>query len=382
MGITSFSKVFGNLLETKNIDELKNKIVIVDAVYIIYKYCIAIRKTGKDYVNEKGHLSSHLYAIFNLATFMLKNYITPIFVFDGKIPDIKKNTINNRKNKKNKAKNELNICDDESDSDNNDYIKNFKKSFYVEDVHYLECQLLLDSLGIKYIVAPEEADAQCATLSHYDDNIIGGIISDDTDILVFGGKKLIKNFNIKNHTYDEYNLEKIFNFLITKANNIRDKFNLKKNDTLIHNNFITLCILMGNDYIDPIRNIKHDKLFEILVLNNFEINPVLNIIKNLKIINVTDIDKFIESYFIKFIEVYNYYLSAKVYENNELFIVRNNINYTVLERLMCKYHDFNKNYINNIINEIPKINFKAKINTDTNVKLKNNNIFTALEYYD
>jgi flap endonuclease-1 len=100
MGITGFSKFFSEILVKKDISELKNKIVIIDTVYILYKYCIAIRNSGKDYVNKNGNLSSHLIALFNLATFLLKNKITPIFVFDGKTPEIKNTQYKKEKKEK------------------------------------------------------------------------------------------------------------------------------------------------------------------------------------------------------------------------------------------------------------------------------------------
>jgi len=376
MGINGFSKFFSEILVKKDISELKNKIVIVDAVYVIYKYCIAIRNTGKDYVNNEGNLSSHLFAIFNISSYLLKNNITPIFVFDGKTPEIKKNTILDRKKKKVKAINELN--NNEIICDNNTYIKNFKKSFHLEEIHYLECQMLLDSLSINYIIAPEEADSQCATLSYYNDNI-AGIISDDTDILVFGATKLIKNFNIKTKSFEEYSHTDILNFIIEKANNIRINHNLDMINNISHKDFITYCILLGNDYLDSIKYLKYDKIFEYLVLCDFDIIRFINYIK----INCNDSkysynEEYLENYLDKFNNVYNYYLNSIVYDNTELIIHNNlNININLVEKLMCKYHNFSLDYIRDEINKIfinnIEINHNKNLRKDTrNTNIKNN----------
>jgi flap endonuclease-1 len=379
MGINSFSKFFSDILQNHSIYELKNKIVIVDTIYIIYKYCIAIRNTGKDYVNKDGNLSSHLLAIFNLATFLLKNKITPIFVFDGRTPDIKKKTTYERKKKKIKASENIN---NENNEKNINYIKNFKKSFHLEDIHYLECQLLLNALGITYINSPEEADSQCAVLSHIRDKI-GGIISEDSDILVFGGQKLIKNFNIKNKTYDEYDLDSIINFMIEKSDNIRNIYKMPLIDSLTHKDFITYCILLGNDYIDNLKYFKYDKIFEYLVINDFKIDKFLNHIKNIYLIRnvVFNIEDYLNNYLIKFDQVYNYYINAKVFDPLDIQYNKNDIDINMIEKIMCEYHNFDKNIINHELTRLKKIP-QLCASQEPPIYNGNNNFFALLDSYD
>lgn len=61
-----------------------------------------------------------------------------------------------------------------------------------------EAQELLQIFGIPYIVAPMEAEAQCAFLESV--NLTDGTITDDSDIWLFGGRTVYKNFfNQKKH---------------------------------------------------------------------------------------------------------------------------------------------------------------------------------------
>lgn len=61
-----------------------------------------------------------------------------------------------------------------------------------------EAQELLQIFGIPYIVAPTEAEAQCAFLESV--NLTDGTITDDSDIWLFGGRTVYKNFfNQKKH---------------------------------------------------------------------------------------------------------------------------------------------------------------------------------------
>lgn len=61
-----------------------------------------------------------------------------------------------------------------------------------------EAQELLQIFGIPYIVAPMEAEAQCAFLESA--KLTDGTITDDSDIWLFGGRTVYKNFfNQKKH---------------------------------------------------------------------------------------------------------------------------------------------------------------------------------------
>jgi 5'-3' exonuclease len=57
----------------------------------------------------------------------------------------------------------------------------------------------MHALGVDVLVAPYEADAQLAFLSKT--NIAQIIITDDSDLIVFGCEKVI-NFNKKNLNFD------------------------------------------------------------------------------------------------------------------------------------------------------------------------------------
>ncbi|KAE9547840.1 hypothetical protein FO519_008948 [Halicephalobus sp. NKZ332] len=101
---------------------------------------------------------------------------------------------------------------------------------------YSECQQLLTLLGLPYIVAPGEAEAQCAELERL--GLVEGIVTDDSDIWLFGGKKVYKNMFSRNRNVHFFD-----------GNIIEEKIGLSKFD------FIVLTMLAGGDYTRGLDNV-------------------------------------------------------------------------------------------------------------------------------
>jgi DNA excision repair protein ERCC-5 len=55
----------------------------------------------------------------------------------------------------------------------------------------LECQELLTLFGLPYIVAPAEAEAQCAALEAA--GLVDGVVTDDNDVFLFGGQHVYRH---------------------------------------------------------------------------------------------------------------------------------------------------------------------------------------------
>jgi 5'-3' exonuclease len=55
-----------------------------------------------------------------------------------------------------------------------------------------ECQELLQHFGIPYIIAPAEAEAQCAWLN--EQGLVDGVVTDDNDALLFGARHVYRHF--------------------------------------------------------------------------------------------------------------------------------------------------------------------------------------------
>ncbi|XP_013201271.2 DNA excision repair protein ERCC-5 isoform X2 [Amyelois transitella] len=120
-----------------------------------------------------------------------------------------------------------------------------------------EAQELLQIFGIPYIVAPMEAEAQCAFLEAA--KLTDGTITDDSDIWLFGGKTVYKNFfNQKKH---------VLQFL---SERIEKSFNLTRE------HLVLLALLVGSDYTTGLTGVGPVTALEILASFPFNKKKLFN----------------------------------------------------------------------------------------------------------
>ena len=187
MGIKNLLKLinmYPDLIEEKEKEVFKNKKIAIDISILLYQFVISVRNTGSDLTNKKGELTSHILGLFNKTIRLLENNIIPVFVFDGKPPDLKKKVLDVRRSIRKKAEEKMAMAVTEEEK-----IKYFKRSVSISKKELDECRELLDCMGVPYVNAPEEADSQCAWLA--DQNLVDAVLTEDMDILTFGSPKII-----------------------------------------------------------------------------------------------------------------------------------------------------------------------------------------------
>ncbi|XP_056628733.1 DNA excision repair protein ERCC-5 homolog isoform X2 [Triplophysa dalaica] len=108
-----------------------------------------------------------------------------------------------------------------------------------------ESQELLRLFGVPFIVAPTEAEAQCATLDHLDQT--HGTITDDSDIWLFGGRQVYKNFFNQNKYVEHY-----------QCTDMQNQLGLDRTK------LINLAYLLGSDYTEGISGVGYVTGMEIL----------------------------------------------------------------------------------------------------------------------
>ncbi|KAK2920070.1 DNA excision repair protein ERCC-5 homolog isoform X1 [Channa argus] len=110
---------------------------------------------------------------------------------------------------------------------------------------YLESQELLRLFGVPYLVAPMEAEAECAALDRADQT--NGTITDDSDVWLFGGRHVYKNFFSQNKYVEHYQYCDLQNQL-----------------GLDRTKLINLAYLLGSDYTEGVPGVGYVTGMEIL----------------------------------------------------------------------------------------------------------------------
>ncbi|KUI60471.1 DNA repair protein rad13 [Cytospora mali] len=115
----------------------------------------------------------------------------------------------------------------------------------VTQIMVTECQALLRLFGIPYITAPMEAEAQCAQLVQL--GLVDGIVTDDSDIFLFGGTRVYKNM---------FNSNKFVECYLSA--------DLEKELSLSREQLISIAHLLGSDYTEGLPGIGPVSAVEIL----------------------------------------------------------------------------------------------------------------------
>ncbi len=280
MGITGFWSFYNDCVKKIPLSEVKNKVAIVDTILYIHKYVIGIRKSGRDVVTKNGKVINHIFALSKIIKNFTDNNILPVFVFDGRSPLLKEEVVEKRKELIKTSKQKCGELVDSGNTDSDEYIKHFKRSFSINNEIISECKEFLNYCGIPFVNSIGEADPQCAALGYYYTNVCSGVFSEDSDILLYGAPYLLRDLDLVRNTVSIICIDDIINFLQNKTNEITQKYN-RPNLIVTKDNFIDFSIIMGNDYCNGIRTTtagNRDKLFELFVISNFDIDTFVKLI--------------------------------------------------------------------------------------------------------
>ncbi len=185
----------GPLIPRKDIslDHLKGKTVAIDAYNALYQFISVIRQPdGTPLMDSKGRITSHLSGLFYRTIKLLEHGIKPVYVFDGKPPEFKRKVIEKRQESREEA--EKKWVEALKKGDVEEARKYAVRASRLEKEMTEESKHLLSLMGIPYVEAPSEGEAQAAYMSKKGDVWSAG--SQDYDSLLFGADRLARNLTI------------------------------------------------------------------------------------------------------------------------------------------------------------------------------------------
>ena len=289
--------------------DLKGKVIAIDALNSLYQFLSIIRQPdGTPLMDSNGRITSHLSGLFYRTTRLVELGIKPIYVFDGEPPVLKKREIEERKETKKEAEKEWQKALSEGRLE--DAKKFAGRTSRFTDEMLKDSKDLLEYMGIPYVQAPSEGEAQCAYMCRKGDAWAVG--SQDYDTLLFGAPRLVKGLNLSGK----------FELSIIHLDKVLHELNLSREE------LIDIAILVGTDFNEGVKGIGPKKALKVVTENrlgelgiDFDIDAIREI-----------------------------FLKPKVTDEYEL-------NWTEPDRgslieFLCKGHDFSENRIEKAINNL------------------------------
>ena len=177
--------------EKTKLAAFSSKVIAIDAYNAIYQFLAIIRgPDGFHLTDSEGNVTSHLSGLFYRNINFLSLGIKPVYVFDGRPPSLKAAEISRRK----QVKKDATVKYEKALAKGNleDARKYAQQTTSMQDYMAEDSKHLLQLFGIPFIDAPSEGEATAAHLT-----ITGkayASASQDFDSVLFGAKKLVRNF--------------------------------------------------------------------------------------------------------------------------------------------------------------------------------------------
>lgn len=235
-------------LKPISLEDLKDKTIAIDALNSIYQFLSSIRQAdGTPLMDSKGRITSHLSGLFYRTIRLLEARIKPIYVFDGEPPKLKVRELERRKKLKEEEAKAWKKALEEMDLE--EAKKHAKRTSHLTDEMIDDSKKLLEYMGIPYVQAPSEGEAQASYLCKKGDAWAVG--SQDYDSLLFGAERIVRGLTISG---------KLELQLVT-LREVLESLGITREQ------LVDLAILVGTDFNEGVKGIGPKKALKIVKEN-------------------------------------------------------------------------------------------------------------------
>ncbi len=251
----------GDLFKWEKISfkDLHDRVIVIDAYNVLHQFLATIRqRDGTPLKNSRGEITSHLTGIFHRTANLVEARIRPIYAFDGKPHKLKAKTLEDRQRRKELAEKEWKEALKAGDLQK--ARTKAQQTSRVTDEILKQSKQLLDALGIPYIQAPSEGEAQASYLVKKGDAFAVG--SQDYDCLLVGSPVLIRNLTSSGRR--KLPGKEAYTKVYPKQ--IRLKQNLKSLG-ITQKQLVDMGILIGTDFNVGIKGIGPKKSYNLIKKN-------------------------------------------------------------------------------------------------------------------
>ena len=223
--------------DTITFKDLEGRVVSIDAFNTLYQFLSTIRqRDGRPLTDENGNVTSHLSGILYRNSSMIEKDIKPIYIFDGKAPELKSETQAKRREIRDEAEQIYKEALKEGDTEKARKFAMRSSKLSPEIIE--SSKKLLTYMGIPYVEAKGEGEAQAAYLVANGDAY--AVASQDYDCLLFGAKRVVRNLAVSSNlkSLEFYQLDKVLRQL-----------------DITREQLIDMGILIGTDFCEGLKGV-------------------------------------------------------------------------------------------------------------------------------
>ena len=210
-------------------------------------------------MDSRGRVTSHLSGLFYRTVNLLEKGIEVVYVFDGKPPELKQAEIEKRVQLREKASKLYKEAVKKGDKE--EARKYAMLSTRLMDYMVDDAKRLLDLMGIPWVQAPSEGEAEAAYLAAK--GHVWAAVSQDYDSLLFGSPRLVRNLTISGRR--KLPGKDVYIEVVPEVIPLNEIFDLLK---ITREQLVDIGIMLGTDYnpggfkgIGPVKALKLIKTY-------------------------------------------------------------------------------------------------------------------------
>jgi flap endonuclease-1 len=223
-----------------DLDNLCGKKIAIDAYNALYQFLAIIRQPdGTPLKDHSGMITSHLSGLFYRTCNLIEKGIKAVYVLDGMAPALKEAEIKRRSKVKEEAqiRYEKALTEGKAEEARTYAQMTSRLKDYMAD----DSKRLLKCMGVPWVQAPSEGEAQAAYLAKKGDTDY--CASQDFDSLLFGAPMLLRNLTISGRR--KLPRKKVYVEVVPEIVEMRRLLNELE---ITHEQLIDIGILIGTDF--------------------------------------------------------------------------------------------------------------------------------------
>ena len=327
-----------------SLDELRGKTIAIDAYNMVYQFLWIIRHPdGRPLEDANGNVTSQLSGFFYRTIEMMEKGIRPIYVFDGMPSILKQKTITSRIRRREEAYGEWKRAVAEGNMEKAKTTA--QASTRITKAVVADSKNLLDLMGVPYIDAPSEGEAQASAMCA--SGVVYAAASQDYDTLLFGSPLVVRNlsFSGKRKLPNK-------NVYVQVDPELMDLKATLESNGITREQLIFIGIMLGTDFNDGVKGIGPKTALKIAR----QLGSIAELKEYIK-------QKYSEEFELDVQEVFDLFMKPEVKEVSAQQVesmFRSRVDSEALVRFMCEEHGFDQQRIERQTERLLKLSGSIK----------------------